>query len=293
MSAAGTRATVLVFGGSDPSGGAGIAADIEAIGALGAHALAVITALTVQDNDRVFSVHPVASTLVRDQAQALVDKMTIAAVKIGVLGDLANAMAVAEIVRALRKANPQLPVVLDPVLASGHGDALARGDAVAGVATLLPLATLVTPNLPEAAALCAPADQPAAQAAMLRQSGCSNVLIKGGHAAGNAPQLVNIWYGRDQAGGRWHWPRLPGSFHGSGCTLASAIAALLAQGMAMQPALVVAQSYCHEALKDAYAIAAGQLVPQRSLSMPPAPMALNTPIMHDCQYGQKISEEMK
>ncbi|OEZ76620.1 bifunctional thiamine biosynthesis protein ThiDN [Janthinobacterium sp. HH104] len=247
------RHTVLVFSGLDPSGGAGIAADIVAIAAQGAHALPVITALTVQDNDRVFGVEPVAPELLRRQAQALIDKISIDAVKIGIPGSAANAAVIAQLIAQLRLIRPDLPVVLDPVLASGHGDVLSRGDAVLALVPLLPVTTVIVPNGPEALALGG-ADNLLAQ-------GCRNVLVTGGHGEGEV--IVNRWFDADGREHAWRWPRLPGEFHGSGCTLASAIAARLAQGVPMQEALDGAQCYCHAALAGAYAIAPGQLMPQR------------------------------
>jgi hydroxymethylpyrimidine/phosphomethylpyrimidine kinase len=254
------RRTVLVFAGADPSGGAGIAADILAIGAQGAHALPVITALTVQDNDRVYEVLPVDSGVVRRQALALVEKVAIDAVKIGIPGNRANAEAIAQVIGELRRTRPGLPVVLDPVLASGAGDALTRADALA---PLLALASVIVPNLPEAQALCeADADATLAQqAAALRARGCTEVLITGGHAQGAL--VVNHWFGA-QGEKRWHWPRLPGAFHGSGCTLAAAIAARLACGDDMEHALYTAQHYCHQALAASFSIAPGQRIPQRA-----------------------------
>ncbi|MCC7704376.1 hydroxymethylpyrimidine/phosphomethylpyrimidine kinase [Janthinobacterium sp. GW460P] len=248
-----TLPTVLVFAGVDPSGGAGIAADIVAIAAQGAHALPVITALTVQDNDRVFGVQAVAPELLRRQALALIDKMAIHAVKIGIPGSAANAAVIAQLIAQMRLAAPSLPVVLDPVLASGHGDVLSRDDAVLALAPLLPLTTVIVPNGPEALAL--------GGEAALRAQGCGHVLVTGGHGEGET--VINRWF--DAGGGQreWRWPRLPGEFHGSGCTLASAIAARLAQGVPMQDALDGAQSYCHAALAGAYAIAPGQFMPQR------------------------------
>jgi hydroxymethylpyrimidine/phosphomethylpyrimidine kinase len=239
------RPAVLVFAGADPSGGAGIAADILAIAALGAHALPVITALTVQDNDRVFEVLPVDADVVRRQARALVDKIAIGAVKIGIPGSRANAEAIAGVIVELRRADPGLPVVLDPVLASGAGDHLSSIDALA---PLLPLVSVIVPNLPEARSLGALADN------------IANVLVTGGHADG--AMVVNRWCGED--GKReWRWPRLAGEFHGSGCTLAAAIAARLACGDAIGNALTAAQAYCHRALEMSYAIAEGQRIPQR------------------------------
>jgi hydroxymethylpyrimidine/phosphomethylpyrimidine kinase len=247
-----SRPNVLVFAGADPSGGAGIAADILAIAAQGAHALPVVTALTVQDNDRVYEVLPVACDVVRRQALALIDKIAIDAVKIGIPGSRANAEAIALLVAELRARQPDLPVVLDPVLASGAGDALAREDACHVLAPLIPLASVIVPNLPEAHALGGAAD--------LRARGCADVLVTGGHADGE--MVVNRWVG---AGGQkeWRWPRLAGEFHGSGCTLASAIAARLACGDDMERALGTAQAYCHGALADAFPIAEGQRIPLR------------------------------
>ncbi len=260
------RPCVLVFAGVDPSGGAGIAADIEAIGACGAHPLAVITALTVQDNDRVRSVHPVAASLIGAQAQALIDKIVIAAVKIGIVADRANADAIAAIVRNLRSAQPELPVVFDPVLGSGHGDALSADDPLDAIAPLFAVATLATPNLVEAARLCNGETDGDAQARMLLARGCPDILIKGGHAMDDG-QIVNRWHGISRSDAViWRWNRLPGDFHGSGCTLASAIAARLAAGDALPDALLDAQAYTQRTLEAAYAIADGQRIPERRIA---------------------------
>jgi hydroxymethylpyrimidine/phosphomethylpyrimidine kinase len=255
------RPCVLVFAGADPSGGAGIQADIQAIAAQGAHPLTVITALTVQDNDRVFAVHPVSSDLLRQQAQALIDKIDIAAIKIGIAANGDNAQAIADIIKELRRDKPDLPVVFDPVLASGHGDALAVGDVVTALAPLIDVATLITPNLMEAVALCQGERTIEKQAAMLLERGCAHVLIKGGHGPEDR-QVQNRWFARE--GSRiWGWPRLQGGFHGSGCTLASAIAGLLACGHGMEDAIDRGQSYCQHALECAYPIADGQKIPAR------------------------------
>jgi hydroxymethylpyrimidine/phosphomethylpyrimidine kinase len=258
------RPCVLVFSGADPSGGAGIAADILAISALGCHALPVITVLTAQDNERVFAVYPVDAAQVRRQAQVVIDKIAIAAVKIGIIGSRANADAIADLIAALGLRQPDLPVILDPVLASGRGDALAREDAVRILQPLLPLASLVTPNLPEATALCkgegAAAVAEGRQGQHLLAAGWRQVLIKGGHGDGDA--VINRWFSRD-AEQTWTWPRLPGAFHGSGCTLAAAIAASLAQRMTMADALLAAQTYTQHALAGAYAVADGQRMPDR------------------------------
>jgi len=245
-----TVPSVLVFAGLDPGGGAGLAADVLALAAQGAHALPVATALTVQDNNRVHAVRAVDAGFVLAQAQALIDSVDIRAVKIGIAGSRANARAIAGLLRGLRARNPSLPIVLDPVLASGHGDALAEDDPVAIVNELLPLASIALPNEPEA---CAIGDFP-----------CAHLLLTGGHGAGRF--VENRWTTHGQLVRRWRWPRLPGAFHGSGCTLAASLAGRLAHGDAMAAALDAAQAYCHDALARSFAIAPGQRIPRRFLS---------------------------
>ncbi len=254
-----TKATVLVFAGLDPSGGAGIQADIQAIGAAGAHPLPIVTALTVQDNQHVHAVHPVEPSVLREQARVLIEQGTrIDAVKIGIVGSAANARVIADVIIGLRSVDAQLPVVLDPVLASGHGDVLTRGDAVQALAPLRKLATLLTPNLPEAHALCGVDELEAQAGVLLREA--PHVLIKGGHGVGDS--VVNAWFCEHGLRSS-EWPRLPGEYHGSGCTLASAIAARLAQRMSMEAALDAAQQYTQHCLEQAFSIADGQMIPDR------------------------------
>ena len=241
-----TSRTVLVFSGLDPSGGAGMAADLAAISAQGVHALPVITALTVQDHNRVYGIEPVDAALIARQADALIEAIEIDAVKIGIPGNLANAEAIAHLVARLRLRHPGLPVVLDPVLASGHGDALSRGDARAALAPLLAIASVATPNLAEAEAL--------------DTSACEHVLVTGGH--GDGPEVLNCWHSAGQHW-EWRWRRLPGQFHGSGCTLAAAIAARLALGEPVGKALDTAQAYVQRTLADAFSIGPGQRIPRR------------------------------
>ncbi len=241
------RPAVLVFSGLDPSGGAGIAADIQAIAAQGAHALPVVTALTVQDHNRVFEVEPVDACLLRRQARVLAASCDIKVVKVGVPGNRANAEAIAAVILRLREDMPELPLVLDPVLASGRGDTLSRGDPLDAIGPLLALATVVVPNLPEARAL-----------AGVR---FPHLLVTGGHADG--PTVINRWQSQAQSRD-WAWPRLAGSFHGSGCTLSAAIAGRLALGEPMAQALQRAQAYCHGALAASFALGPGQRIPNRS-----------------------------
>jgi len=261
-----TRHCVLVFAGLDPSGGAGISADIEAIAAMGAHALPIVTALTVQDNDRVFAVNPVDANILRHQAQVLIEKIPVAAIKIGIVGNKKNAEVIADVIRALRKHQPDLPVVLDTVLASGHGDALSDDNPEDALLPLLGLATLVMPNLPEAARLCGDDYPLDIQAQRLLGLGAQQVLIKGGHDS-DENQVVNHWFTHGDSHS-WTWERLPGAFHGSGCTLASAIAGLLANGKDLLGALGLAQQYSHQVLASSYQIADGQRIPNRGIDLP-------------------------
>jgi hydroxymethylpyrimidine/phosphomethylpyrimidine kinase len=243
--------TVLVFAGLDPGGGAGLAADILAVAAQGAHALPVATTLTAQDNNRVFEVAPVDPDFIVRQAEPLLAACAIDAVKIGIPGSAANAEAIASVLRRLRERAPRLPVVLDPVLASGHGHALGQGDPAEALRPLLELATIAVPNLLEAAAL--------------GELPCEHVLVTGGHADGN--MVINRWMRGGADMRAWGWPRLPNAYHGSGCTLAAAIAARLALGDDMENALARAQAYTYKALAQAYAIAPGQRIPRRLLQL--------------------------
>jgi hydroxymethylpyrimidine/phosphomethylpyrimidine kinase len=168
--------------------------------------------------------------------------------------------------------------VLDPVLASGHGDDLTREDAIQIIAPLRKLATLITPNTLEAHKLTQKLTQKLThkqteqhtseiqsieQQADLLMQDSPHVLIKGGHAQDE--NVINRWFSQEQQRS-WSWPRLQGEFHGSGCTLASAITAGLAQGWSMETSLDKAQTYTQQALESAFAIAAGQLIPQRTHS---------------------------
>ncbi|NDI87403.1 bifunctional hydroxymethylpyrimidine kinase/phosphomethylpyrimidine kinase [Undibacterium crateris] len=257
------RPLVLVLAGHDPCGGAGIQADIEAIAAQGAHAMPIITALTVQDHERVYSVHPVASDIVLAQLQTLLQAYRFDAVKLGIIGSRVLADALAEELAQLRHEQPDLPVVLDPVLGSGQGDALSKDDAVLTLQTLMQRATLITPNLPELARLSGTttADWQAQLAAWM-PTHSAEVLLKGGH--GTDRLIHNYWIQRGGSLAReWQWERLVGEFHGSGCTLAAAIAAQLAHGKTLEVALDQAQSYTQRSLQQAFAVGAGQRIPHR------------------------------
>ncbi len=249
---------MLVFAGNDPSGGAGIQADIEAIGSMGCHTLPVVTALTVQDTQGVKGYLPVEPSWVISQARAVLEDVPVAAFKIGMLGQVSNVEAVHTILTDY----PNVPVVLDPVLASGTGQALSEAAVVEAMISLLfPQTTVLTPNTLEARALASGADNLDACAQQLMDRGCEFVLLTGTHEP--TPQVVNRLYGARREMESYTWERLPDSYHGSGCTLAAALAGLLAQGREPFSAVYEAQQYTWESLKYGYRLGMGQHIPNR------------------------------
>ena len=253
---------VLTFAASDPSGGAGIQADLLTLASMGCHPLSVITAITVQDSAGVEGMLAIDADWVADQARCLLEDMPVDAFKIGVLGSVENIAAIAEIVSDY----PDVPLILDPVLASGRGDELANDDMTHALRELLlPQTTILTPNSLEVRRLAeAEEDEDLTLeqcAALLIETGCEFVLITGTHE--NTPQVVNTLYSKSGVVRSDTWPRLPGSFHGSGCTLASAIAAMLANGLDLPEAVREAQDYTWQTLKKAYRPGMGQLLPDR------------------------------
>ncbi|MDR3159667.1 MAG: hydroxymethylpyrimidine/phosphomethylpyrimidine kinase [Zoogloeaceae bacterium] len=255
-----TPPIVLIFAASDPVAGAGAQADMLTLAALGCHPATAITALTVQDTTGVHGLTPVAAKQVAAQARAVLADMPVAAFKIGVLGSAENAHAAADITAEY----PDIPLVLDPVLASGRGDALAD-DALIDVlrARLLPRAALATPNIPEARRLSACDTGDRAQiAARLLALGARHVLLTGTHETAEEP-VCNHLYDASGLLEKNAWTRLPDSFHGSGCTLAAACAAHLAQGKGMRAATRAAQEFTWQSLAHAFAPGKGQRIPDR------------------------------
>jgi hydroxymethylpyrimidine/phosphomethylpyrimidine kinase len=244
------RPIVLTFAASDPTGGAGLQADLLTLAALGCHPLSVLTALTVQDTRGVDHIEAIAAALVARQARALLAETAVGAFKVGVLGSAENARAVA----AIAAEHARVPLVLDPVLASGRGDPLAS-DAVlrAMLESLVPHAALATPNTLEEKAL--------GGWRSLLERGCRYVLVTGTHDAG--ADVVNRLYDSSGLVREDRWRRLEGRYHGSGCTLASAIAAALAKGRSVPDAAREAQEFTWRALAAGFLTGAGQRLPDR------------------------------
>ena len=258
-----TPPIVLAFAASDPSGGAGLQADILTLSSMGCHPVSVITAITVQDTLGVEDVLPMDPEWVADQARCVLEDMPVSVFKVGLTGSAENIAAIAEVVADY----PDIPLILDPVLASGRGDELANDDMLMALQEMLiPQTTLLTPNSLEArriAQLDGDDDEPdlAECARRIIEMGCEFVLITGTHE--NTAQVVNTLYGESGILRSDTWQRLPGSYHGSGCTLASAIAASIAHGLDIPEAVKDAQEYTWQTLKAGFRPGMGQFIPDR------------------------------
>lgn len=254
---------VLTFAGSDPTGGAGLQADLLTLASMGCHPLSVVTALTVQDTRGVDDVLAIDADWVADQARKLLEDMPVAAFKLGVLGSVENISVIAEILADY----PDIPVIMDPVLTSGRGDPLAGEEMVSAMRELIiPQTTILTPNSMEARRLAEEDEDEedpglAECADRLVSLGCEFVLVTGTHE--NTPEVVNVLYGEEGVIRSDSWKRLPGSYHGSGCTLASAIAATLANGLDVPEAVREAQEYTWQALAHGFRPGMGQHLPDR------------------------------
>jgi hydroxymethylpyrimidine/phosphomethylpyrimidine kinase len=243
-----TPPIALTIAGSDPSGGAGIQADLKTFSALGIYGATVITALTAQNTVGVTGVFSIPPGFITAQFHSVVSDLDVSAVKTGMLGDAATV----ELVASLLAEVPAIPVVVDPVMVATSGDVLLAPDAIEAVRrVLLPRAALITPNIPEASRLldCPEAETEAemsAQAEALMKFGCGAALVKGGHGGG--AEAVDVLFD-----GREHYvlrqPRVETSnTHGTGCTLSAAIAAGLAMGQTLEGAVAAAKLYVWNAL---------------------------------------------
>ncbi len=249
---------VLSFSGNDPTGGAGIAADIETLASMGCHCAPVITALTVQDSVNMSRFDAVDMDLLIEQARAVLEDMPVSCFKIGMIGSEEAAVAIHTILMDY----PGIPVVLDPILRAGGGTQIADEELVEAMVELLfPLTTVLTPNSLEARRLAHEADTLDACAHELLDMGCEYVLLTGTHET--TPEVVNTLYGNNRLMEKFSWGRLAESYHGSGCTLASAIAGMLAHGVDPFTAIHDAQDFTWQSLKNGYRLGMGQHMPNR------------------------------
>ena len=258
----GAPPVVLTFAASDPSSGAGLQADLLTLASMGCHPLSVVTAIAVQDTTGVEGVLPMEAEWVADQARCVLEDMPVDAFKIGALGSVENIAAVAEILADY----PDVPLILDPVPSIGRRDAHATEAMTQALRDLLlPQTTIATPNGHELRLLAETEDDEepsvAECAERLVSAGCEFVLVTGTHEG--AREIVNTLYGKGGVVRTDTWARLPGPFNGAGCTLASAIAAMLANGLELADAVREAQDYTWNALRKAYRPGMGQFLPDR------------------------------
>lgn len=255
---------VLVFAGNDPSGGAGLAADILTLSSLGCHVLPVVTAITVQDTAGVEDVLPIDADWLDDQARHVLEDMQVDAIKVGLIGSADNLMVIAGIASDY----PDIPLILDPTLNDGQNDSFAEEELVAMLRELLlPHTMIISLNSIDARRLAS--DDPDEQEALpldvaasrLIAAGCQYVLINGVHES--TPQVINSLYSEQGRAGTENWDRLPGHYHGAGCTLAAALAGMLAGGAEVATASHDAQEYTWQALANAYRPGMGRQVPDR------------------------------
>ncbi len=249
---------VMTFSSHDPSGGSGIQADIETLLSVGCHCVPVITTMTAQDTSEIKDIVTVDSTLLIEQARAVLEDMPVKAIKLGMLGSLEVVEAIHTILRDYDK----IPVVLDPVTTMGPSAQIDMEYLVEAARTLLlSQATIITPNTVEAHHLSHEADTLDACAAEILDSGAQYVLITGTH--NSAEKVTNNLYSTHMITKSFEWPRLTNHYQGAGATLASAIAGYLAHGLSVAEAVEQAQSFTWKSLKKARRLGMGRLIPNR------------------------------
>ena len=252
------KPVVLCFSGHDPCGGAGITADIEAITSNGCFAATVITAATVQDSQDVISFSPMPANLIVEQARAILEDMPVKAIKIGMVGSA----EIAEAIHSVLRDYASIKVIYDPVFSTEKDGALSTPDLVTAVSDLLlPTTHILTPNIFEVHHLAPGSDTATAAAMGLLETGCHYILLTGTH--GKTSDVQHALYSEHRELKRFHYERLPHKYHGSGCTLASSLSALIAQGHDEVHACHQALDYTHQTLINAYRLGMGQHHPNR------------------------------
>jgi hydroxymethylpyrimidine/phosphomethylpyrimidine kinase len=249
-----STARILIIAGSDSGGGAGIQADIKTVTMLGGHAMTAVTAVTAQNTVGVTAVHPVPAEVILAQIDAIVSDIGVDAVKIGMVGGAFAAEQIASRLERLKADQPDLPIVFDPVMVATSGSVLADDATVAAFGRLMKIATIATPNMPELQRLTSEEDPVAAALHLVGEHGCA-VLIKGGHEEGDA--LADALIETDNMTS-WQGQRIDTtSTHGTGCTLASAIALFLAEGASLPDSVARAREFVRIALHDAPGLGQG------------------------------------
>ena len=262
MQAQNFRSPILCIAGLDPSGGAGIQADIETISACGGHALSIASCLTVQNTLGASEVVAVEPEFIYRQADNLINDFNILACKVGVIPNASIAQSIGKILRLLSG----IPVVLDPVLSASLGIPFSDNSTLNAIQKyVLPYVSIITPNHYEVAALSQCDGDEETQCRTLCSMGPDFVLLTG--ADNQTTSVINSLYSSDGAKCSFTWDRLPNQFHGSGCTLSSAIAYYLTQELSMQVAVEKAQQYTANTLKHAESLGKGQWIPNRNITI--------------------------
>ena len=259
---------VMTFSATDPTSGAGLQADILTIASLGCYPLSIVTGVSVQDTIGVRGLTAINAQLVNDQTRTILEDMEISVFKCGLLGSLENIKIIAEITEDY----PEIPLIIDPVLASGRGDDLVNVEMMKVMLELLfPKSYLITPNSHEARKMVIKDNENFEDVSIdlcaerLKLLGCKNILITG--ADETTDKVINNLYESSGESNPFYWDRLPGVYHGSGCTLASAISAYLALGFNLNKAVEQAQIYTWESLKNGSKPGKGQYIPDRLYEM--------------------------
>ena len=259
---------VMTFSATDPTSGAGLQADVLTIASLGCYPLSIVTGVSVQDTIGVRGLTAINAQLVNDQTRTILEDMEISVFKCGLLGSLENIKIIAEITEDY----PEIPLIIDPVLASGRGDDLVNMEMMKAMLELLfPKSYLITPNSHEARKMVIKDNENFEDVSIdlcaerLKLLGCKNILITG--ADETTDKVINNLYESSGESNPFYWDRLPGVYHGSGCTLASAISAYLALGFNLNKAVEQAQIYTWESLKNSSKPGKGQYIPDRLYEM--------------------------
>jgi hydroxymethylpyrimidine/phosphomethylpyrimidine kinase len=259
---------VMTFSATDATSGAGLQADVLTIASLNCNPLSIVTGVSVQDTIGVKGLTAINAELVNDQTRTILGDIEISAFKCGLLGSVENIRIIAEILEDY----PEIPLIIDPVLASGRGDDLVNAEMMKAMLELLfPKSYLITPNSHEARRLVSEGNENFEDlsidlcAERLKLLGSKNILITG--ADENTEKVINTLYEKSGTVNPFHWDRLPEVYHGSGCTLASAVSAYLALGFNLNKAVEQAQIYTWESLKNASKPGKGQYIPDRLYEM--------------------------
>ena len=259
---------VMTFSATDATSGAGLQADVLTIASLNCNPLSIVTGVSVQDTIGVKGLTAINAELVNDQTRTILGNMEISAFKCGLLGSVENIRIIAEILEDY----PEIPLIIDPVLASGRGDDLVNAEIMKAMLELLfPKSYLITPNSHEARRMVIEGNENFEDlsidlcAERLKLLGCKNILITGTDE--NTEKVINTLYEKFGTVNSFYWDRLPEVYHGSGCTLASAVSAYLALGFNLKTAVEEAQIYTWESLKNASKPGKGQYIPDRLYEM--------------------------